>query len=118
MCWTRRSTFLRTCRSSLSLYSPAHALWWAVAGSLGLGAWTTWLLTAVLMAAFSVQTYYLALQYAALVRDRQLVSAEVLREYDEKVRAPLTKFVLPRAMPLVREASTMTDLAAHDIDWD
>lgn len=57
-----------------------------MAGSLGLGAWTTWLLTAVLMSAFSLQTYYLGVQYAALVRDRQVLSAEVLREYDEKVR--------------------------------
>lgn len=101
---------------SRSLYSPAHALYWAVAGSLGLGAWTTWALTAVLMAAFSLQTYYLAEQYAALVRDRQVLSSEVLREYDEKVRALLTQFVFPRAMPLVRDASTMTEVAAADIE--
>lgn len=68
------------------LYSPAHALWWAVAGSLGMHAFTTYALTAVLMAAFSCQTYFLALEYAALVRDRQVLSGEVLREYDEKVR--------------------------------
>ncbi|WFC96615.1 hypothetical protein MBRA1_003276 [Malassezia brasiliensis] len=98
------------------LYSPAHALWWAMAGSLGLGAWTTWLLTAALMSAFSLQTYYLGVQYAALVRDRQVLSAEVLREYDEKVCGWLMQFVFPRAMPLVREASTMTDVHSADFD--
>lgn len=68
------------------------------------------------MSAFSLQTYYLGVQYAALVRDRQVLSAEVLREYDEKVRGCLTQFVLPRAMPLVREASTMTDVHGTDFD--
>ncbi|WFD00531.1 hypothetical protein MYAM1_003280 [Malassezia yamatoensis] len=85
-----------------SLYSPAHAIWWIIAGSWNLGPVTTWILTVVILGLVSSQTYYLAEQFTALLRDRQVVSAEVLREYDEK-------FVLPRAMPLVRDASTMTD---------
>lgn len=51
---------------------------------------------------FSAQSIILAREYAAHVKDRQVLSSEVLREYDEK-------FVMPRAMPLVRDASTMTD---------
>lgn len=84
------------------IYSPAHAVWWALAGSLGMQVWTSWLVTIVLMFMFSVQSFILAREYAAHVKDRQVLSAEVLREYDEK-------FVMPRAMPLVRDASTMTD---------
>lgn len=38
-----------------SVYSPAHALWWAVAGSMGMSAFMSWIVTAVLMALFSVQ---------------------------------------------------------------
>ncbi|WFD44593.1 hypothetical protein MPSI1_003261 [Malassezia psittaci] len=85
-----------------SLYSPAHAVWWMIAGSWNLGPVTTWILTIVILGLISLQSYYLAEQFTALLRDRQVLSAEVLREYDEK-------FVLPRAMPLVRDASTMTE---------
>ena len=55
-----------------------------------------------MMFLFSSQSFILAREYAAHVKDRQVLSSEVLREYDEK-------FVIPRAMPLVRDASTMTD---------
>lgn len=60
------------------------------------------------MAAFSCQTLFLSNEYTAHVKDRSTLAAEVLHEYDEKVRYCL-QFVLPRAMPLVRDASTMTD---------
>ena len=70
-----------------SIYSPAHALWWAIAGSLGMHAVTTWLVTAVLMTLFSVQAYFLSQEYTELVKDRSVISAEMLREYDEKVCA-------------------------------
>ncbi|KAL4400694.1 exit from mitosis regulator [Malassezia pachydermatis] len=84
-----------------TVYSPAHALWWAVAGSMGMSAFMSWIVTAVLMALFSVQSWFLAQEYHALVQDRQVLSAEMLREYDEK-------FVIPRAMPVVRDAATQT----------
>lgn len=85
-----------------TVYSPAHAVWWAVAGSLGMSVWASWLVTFFVMALFSAQSYMLAREYSAHVKDRQVLSGEMLREYDEK-------FVMPRAMPLVRDASTMTD---------
>ena len=93
---------VRCQKLTLRIYSPAHAVWWAVAGSLGLQVWTSWLVTFVLMFLFSAQSFILAREYAAHVKDRQVLSSEVLREYDEK-------FVMPRAMPLVRDASTITD---------
>ena len=86
-------------------------MWWAIAGSVGMNVWASWLVTLGVMAMFSAQAYLLAHEYAAHVKDRQVLSAEVLREYDEKVRcvAAYPQFVMPRAMPLVRDASTMTD---------
>ncbi|WFD19654.1 hypothetical protein MCAP1_001890 [Malassezia caprae] len=69
-----------------TIYSPAHALWWSVAGSLGLHPVMTWLVTAVLLALFSAQAYMLAREYEALLKDRQLLQAEMLHEYDEKAR--------------------------------
>lgn len=67
------------------VYSPAHALWWSVAGSLGLHPAVTWLLTATMLALFSAQAYMLAREYEALLKDRQLLQSEMLHEYDEKV---------------------------------
>ncbi|WFD30478.1 hypothetical protein MSPP1_001499 [Malassezia sp. CBS 17886] len=71
-----------------ALFSPAHALWWAVSGSLGMHALGAWTVTPLLLAGFSTQAYILAMAYAALVKDRQVLSAEMLREYDEKVCLP------------------------------
>ena len=68
-----------------SVYSPAHAVWWAVAGSLGMSVWASWLVTFFVMALFSAQSYMLAREYSAHVKDRQVLSGEMLREYDEKV---------------------------------
>lgn len=48
---------------------------------------TTWLVTAVFMTLFSVQAYFLSQEYTELVKDRSVISAEMLREYDEKVCA-------------------------------
>ena len=48
---------------------------------------TTWLVTAVLMTLFSVQAYFLSQEYTELVKDRSVISAEMLREYDEKICA-------------------------------
>lgn len=69
------------------------------------------------------QTHLLVRTYTALLKDRALLAAEVMHEYDQKVstspgawkaqpRLTLHKqFVLPRAMPAVRDASTMTNQA-------
>ena len=97
-------------RANVRVYSPAHALWWSVAGSLGLHPAVTWLITGALLTLFSAQAYILASEYEALLKDRQLLQAEMLHEYDEKARSVCSRqFVLPRAMPLVRDACAMTD---------
>lgn len=80
-----RSPYLRACELT-SIYSPAHALWWAAAGTLNLGAFGAWVAVPALMAAFSLQAYFFATEYAAYVKDRSTLAAEMLHEYDEKVR--------------------------------
>ncbi|EPQ28713.1 uncharacterized protein PFL1_03517 [Pseudozyma flocculosa PF-1] len=95
-----------------SIYSPAHALWYSNSGLFGITGALTWIMGLALMSLFSFQIHLLARTYAALVKDRILLAAEVMHEYDEK-------FVLPRAMPLVRDASTMTNQSeiVTDRDW-
>lgn len=44
-------------------------------------------MTAVLLSLFSLQAYVLAREYDALLKDRQLLQAEMLHEYDEKARS-------------------------------
>lgn len=39
--------------------------------------------------------------FAALIKDKELIAGEVMNEYNQK-------FVMPRAMPICRDASTMT----------
>lgn len=70
-------------------YSPAHAAWWAVAGSLGMSPLAAWILMPVLMVVFSAQSYILAREFTLQAKDRQVLQAEMLREYDEKVRRSL-----------------------------
>ncbi|PWN38080.1 uncharacterized protein FA14DRAFT_107274, partial [Meira miltonrushii] len=53
------------------------------------------------MAFISAQTAILVYFYAALVKDKELIAGEVMNEYNQK-------FVMPRAMPVCRDASTMT----------
>ncbi|PWN52949.1 hypothetical protein IE53DRAFT_232611 [Violaceomyces palustris] len=72
-----------------------------MADHLGIRGPLSWILSLGMMSLFAFQVHHLSQTYKSLVKDRILLSAEVMHEYDEK-------FVLPRAMPLVRDASTMT----------
>lgn len=64
-----------------AIYSPVHALLWT--------AWTSanWMLIFCIMAAVSVQLNMTTRAYEALIKDKAIIAAEVLHEYDEKVRA-------------------------------
>ncbi|CAO1620687.1 unnamed protein product [Sympodiomycopsis kandeliae] len=85
------------------IFSPVHALLWHIAGSsfLPITGSFAWIAFFVTLVGISAQALLLSVSFSQLVKDRALLSAEVLREYDQK-------FVLPRAMPSVRDASTMT----------
>lgn len=89
---------------SRSVFSPLHALLWHIAGSSllpisGLPAWVTFF---TILALITAQSLLISTLFSQLIKDKGLLAAEVMKEYDQK-------FVLPRAMPSVRDASTMTD---------
>jgi len=59
---------------------------------------------AAVMVAVSFQVRVLTKTYEALLKDRAIIAAEVLHEYDEK-------FVSPRIHPVRRDACVMTNEA-------
>lgn len=59
---------------------------------------------AAVMVAVSFQVRVLTTTYEALLKDRAIIAAEVLHEYDEK-------FVSPRINPVRRDACVMTNEA-------
>ncbi|PWN29981.1 hypothetical protein BDZ90DRAFT_257093 [Jaminaea rosea] len=98
----------------LTIYSPLSALLWHIVSGplLPVSGFVAWVIFFVLMqGGLAVSLVGLATLFEGLVRDKELLAAEVMREYDEK-------FVLPRAMPAVRDASTMTTMTAQRIDTD
>ncbi|CAO1638335.1 unnamed protein product [Parajaminaea phylloscopi] len=98
----------------MTVYSPLHALSWHIAGSSlwPVSTFLGWVTFFCLQVALAGQLALLATLFADLVKDRALLAAEVLHEYDEK-------FVLPRAMPSVRDACVMTSQAemVTPSDW-
>jgi hypothetical protein len=65
-----------------TLYSPAHALLWtATTGQ-------NWILTGLVMGLVGAQMQVLTRTYERLLKDRAIIAAEVMHEYDEKVRRP------------------------------
>ncbi|KAG9091622.1 hypothetical protein FS749_016407 [Ceratobasidium sp. UAMH 11750] len=78
-----------------SVYSPAHALLWMIFSS------GTWFIALILMAVISFQIYGLSQSYEGLLKDRRILNAEVMHEYNEK-------FVYPRIIPVRKDACVMT----------
>jgi len=77
------------------IYSPIHVVLWMLwnAGN--------WIMMAAVMAGISFQVRILTTTYEALLKDRAIIAAEVLHEYDEK-------YVSPRVHPVRRDACVMT----------
>ncbi|EKM55495.1 uncharacterized protein PHACADRAFT_195529 [Phanerochaete carnosa HHB-10118-sp] len=82
----------------LSIYSPVHAFLWMALTS------ANWIILSVIMILVGVQTRALTKSYDILIKDRAIISAEVLHEYDEK-------FVYPRINPLRKDQAVMTHQA-------
>ncbi|KAH7889688.1 hypothetical protein F5I97DRAFT_1846290 [Phlebopus sp. FC_14] len=82
-------------RTLLSVYSPAHGLLWMCAGR------TNWIMMCVVMGIVGVQIGVLVEAYEGLVKDKGLVAAEVMHEYNEG-------FVYPRTNPVRRDVAVMT----------
>lgn len=66
-------------RTLLGVYSPVHALLWMCTGS------TNWVLMCVVMCVVGVQTGTLIEAYEGLVKDKAILAAEVMHEYNEGV---------------------------------
>jgi len=82
-------------RTLLGVYSPVHALLWMCTGS------TNWVLMCVVMCVVGVQTGTLIEAYEGLVKDKAILAAEVMHEYNEG-------FVYPKVNPVRRDVAVMT----------
>jgi hypothetical protein len=83
----------------LAVYGPAHALLWSAATA------ENWILVGLAMGAAGVQTRALTAAYERLLRDRAIIAAEVMHEYDTKVR---TAVGVRRALVLMGLCSLCT----------
>ncbi|OCH85309.1 hypothetical protein OBBRIDRAFT_798308 [Obba rivulosa] len=81
--------------SLFTIYSPVHALLWLVLTS------ANWMLVAFVMLGMGMQMRALMRAYTELMKDKAIIAAEVMHEYDEK-------FVYPRVNPIRKDASVMT----------
>ncbi|KAG8957234.1 hypothetical protein FRC03_010355 [Tulasnella sp. 419] len=80
------------------VYSPVHTLMYSVMG------WNNWITVFIIMGGLSLMLYGLVSWYEQLVKDRALLMAEVMYEYDHK-------FVYPRINVIKRDACVMTNEA-------
>ncbi|KAF9513576.1 hypothetical protein BS47DRAFT_1329438 [Hydnum rufescens UP504] len=89
---------------SFLIYSPAHFLAWKIFSA------ENWFYSFFSMGLISLQMYTLVFAYTALIKDKAILSAEVLHEYD-------AKFVTPRLHPIKKDKSVMTHEAVMVDDW-
>lgn len=82
-------------------FSPAHAVIYPAAAVVHMRT-LGWFVFTFLLAAVAVPVHLILQQYQQLVKDKGVVQAAVLTEYNEK-------YVYPRATPVVRDQSTQTD---------
>ncbi|OBZ69216.1 hypothetical protein A0H81_10806 [Grifola frondosa] len=94
-------------------YSPVHALLWMATTS------ANWMLMCCIMFGVAVQLRALTRSYEVLLKDKAIIAAEVLHEYNEKVRLDLifqlrlvlsarVQFVYPRVNPIRKDVAVMT----------
>ncbi|GJE90907.1 DUF2418 domain-containing protein [Phanerochaete sordida] len=88
-----------------AIYSPVHALLWIALTS------ANWIILSVVMVLVGLQTRALTKSFDILIKDRAIISAEVLHEYDEK-------FVYPRINPIRKDQAVMTHQAEMIHAWD
>ncbi|KAJ3562375.1 hypothetical protein NP233_g9618 [Leucocoprinus birnbaumii] len=88
-----------------SIYSPIHALLWLAISS------SNWILMFIIMGLTGVQLNILVHSYNLLVKDKELIAAEVMNEYNEG-------FVYPRINPIRRDVAVMTHQSEMVNVWD
>ncbi|KAK0503271.1 hypothetical protein EDD18DRAFT_1137180 [Armillaria luteobubalina] len=77
------------------IYSPVHALLWCATGS------SNWMIMLLIMGAVGLQLNALTTSYKSLIKDKEIIAAEVMHEYNEG-------FVYPRVNPIRKDVATMT----------
>ncbi|PPR06672.1 hypothetical protein CVT26_001214 [Gymnopilus dilepis] len=78
-----------------SIYSPAHALLWMAMGS------SSWFYSVLIMVLVGLQLNALTHAFVQLVKDKQLLASETMKEYNDV-------FVYPRINPVRRDVAVMT----------
>ncbi|RDB21044.1 hypothetical protein Hypma_011610 [Hypsizygus marmoreus] len=78
-----------------SIYSPAHAFLWMATGS------ANWIVMLVVMGLVGLQLHAMTYSYNALLKDKEIIAAEVLNEYNQG-------FVYPRINPIRKDVAVMT----------
>ncbi|TRM55351.1 hypothetical protein BD626DRAFT_418403 [Schizophyllum amplum] len=91
--------------SLFSVYSPAHALLWMQTGS------SNWIMMFAIMALVGFQLHALTRSFKALIKDKEIIAAEVMHEYNEG-------FVYPRVNPIRKDAAVMTHQSEMVDPWD
>ncbi|KAG7092466.1 hypothetical protein E1B28_008818 [Marasmius oreades] len=81
--------------SLFTIYSPAHSLMWIGTGS------ANWIIMLFLMGIVGLQLNVTIKYYADLIRDKEILAAEVMNEYNEG-------FVYPRLNPIRKDVAIMT----------
>ncbi|KAJ7632629.1 hypothetical protein FB45DRAFT_912982 [Roridomyces roridus] len=78
-----------------NVYSPVHAFLWMATGS------SNWILMILIMGLVGVQANAMTLSYKALLKDKEIIAAEVFNEYN-------SGFVYPRINPVRKDVAVMT----------
>ncbi|KAJ6547572.1 hypothetical protein B0H19DRAFT_1266485 [Mycena capillaripes] len=78
-----------------NVYSPAHVFLWMATGS------SNWMLMIFVMGLVGAQANAMTHSYKALLKDKEIIAAEVLHEYNQG-------FVYPRINPVRRDVAVMT----------
>jgi len=87
------------------VYSPVHPLLWMATTS------GNWMLMLVIMTGVGVQMRTLTRSYETLVKDKEIIAAEVMHEYNEG-------FVYPRVNPIRKDVAVMTNQAETVNVWE
>ncbi|KAJ7449819.1 hypothetical protein FB451DRAFT_1286656 [Mycena latifolia] len=78
-----------------NVYSPAHVFLWMATGS------SNWMLMIFIMGLVGAQANAMTHSYKALLKDKEIIAAEVFNEYNQG-------FVYPRINPVRKDVAVMT----------
>jgi len=87
------------------IYSPIHPLLWMATTS------ANWMFMLLIMSGVGVQMRILTRSYEALIKDKEIIAAEVMHEYNEG-------FVYPRVNPIRKDVAVMTNQAETVNVWE